>query len=205
MRLEFTREEELIAARYRHPQRITMTTGVMKDGTIVANRMHVLADTGAYGSHALTVQGNTGQKVLPMYPVPNIHFQVECVYTNNPISGAFRGYGAPQGCFALESHIDEVARELGMDRLELRQQEPHPAGRHRPACRAKLGEGKEGLVRVIRSTGLERGHRAGLRGHRLGRQSRRRRRRTSSAAWAWRWPCRARASRAWTGARPRSS
>ena len=153
VRLEFTRAEELTAARYRHPQRITMTTGVMKDGTIVANRMHVLADTGAYGSHALTVQGNTGQKVLPMYPAANIHFQVECVYTNNPNSGAFRGYGAPQGCFALESHIDEVARELGMDRLQLRLKNHIRLGDTDPLS-AKLGEGKAGLVRVIRSTGL---------------------------------------------------
>ncbi len=154
VRLEFTREEELVAARYRHPQRITMTTGVMKDGTIVANRMYVLADTGAYGSHALTVQGNTGQKVLPMYPVANIHFQMECVYTNNPISGAFRGYGAPQGCFALECHIDEVARELGMDRLELRKKNHIKLGDTDPLS-AKLGEGKEGLVRVVHSTGLD--------------------------------------------------
>ncbi|MEN8007047.1 MAG: molybdopterin cofactor-binding domain-containing protein [Candidatus Krumholzibacteriota bacterium] len=154
VRLEFTREEELTAARYRHPQRITMTTGVMNDGTIVANRMHVLADTGAYGSHALTVQGNTGQKVLPMYPAANIHFQVDCVYTNNPISGAFRGYGAPQGCFALESHIDEVALELGMDRLELRKKNHIKLGDTDPLS-AKLGEGKEGLVRVVNSTGLD--------------------------------------------------
>ena len=154
VRLEFTREEELIAARYRHPQRITMTTGVMKDGTIVANRMYVLADTGAYGSHALTVQGNTGQKVLPMYPVANIHFLMDCVYTNNPISGAFRGYGAPQGCFALECHIDEVARELGMDRLELRLKNHIKLGDTDPLS-AKLGEGKEGLVRVVNSTGLD--------------------------------------------------
>jgi len=155
VRLEFTREEELVAARYRHPQRITMTTGVMRDGTMIANRMHVLADTGAYGSHALTVQGNTGQKVLPMYPAANIHFLVDCVYTNNPISGAFRGYGAPQGCFALESHMDEIARELGMDRLELRRKNHIRLGDTDPLS-AKLGEGKEGLERIIRSTGLER-------------------------------------------------
>lgn len=154
VRLEFTREEELTAARYRHPQQITMTTGVMNDGTILANRMKVVADTGAYGSHALTVQGNTGQKVLPMYPAPNIHFQVECVYTNNPISGAFRGYGAPQGCFALECQMDEVARVLDMDRLELRRLNHIRLGDTDPLS-AKLGEGKEGLVRVIRSTGLE--------------------------------------------------
>ncbi len=154
VRLEFTRAEELTAARYRHPQRITMTTGAMNDGTIIANRMHVLADTGAYGSHALTVQGNTGQKVLPMYPVANIHFQVECVYSNNPISGAFRGYGAPQGCFALECHMDEVARELGIGRLELRKRNHIKLGDTDPLS-AKLGEGKEGLVRVIHSTGLD--------------------------------------------------
>ncbi len=154
VRLEFTRAEELTAARYRHPQRITMTTGAMNDGTIMANRMHVLADTGAYGSHALTVQGNTGQKVLPMYPVANIHFQVECVYSNNPISGAFRGYGAPQGCFALECHMDEVARELGIGRLELRKRNHIKLGDTDPLS-AKLGEGKEGLVRVIHSTGLD--------------------------------------------------
>jgi putative selenate reductase molybdopterin-binding subunit len=160
VRLEFTRQEELTAARYRHPQRITMTTGVMKDGTIVANRMHVVADTGAYGSHALTVQGNTGQKVLPMYPVANIHFIVECVYTNNPMSGAFRGYGAPQGCFALESHIDEVARELGMDRLQLRLKNHIHLGDTDPLS-AKLGEGKEGLTRVVNSSGLDEGIRLG--------------------------------------------
>ncbi|MBK8166746.1 MAG: molybdopterin-dependent oxidoreductase [bacterium] len=154
VRLEFTREEELICARVRHPQRIVMTTGVMNDGTIVANRMRVTADTGAYGSHALTVQGNTGQKVLPMYPCAHIHFQVTCLYTNNPISGAFRGYGAPQGCFALECHIDEVAKVLGHDRLELRRKNHIRLGDTDPLS-AKLGEGKEGLVRVIRSTGLE--------------------------------------------------
>ena len=154
VRLEFTRTEELTSARCRHPQRIVMTTGVMSDGTIVANRMSVTADTGAYGSHALTVQGNTGQKVLPMYPCANIHFQVTCLYTNNPISGAFRGYGAPQGCFALESHIDEVARVLGMDRLELRRKNHIRLGDTDPLS-AKLGEGREGLSRVIRSTGLE--------------------------------------------------
>ncbi len=154
VRLEFTRTEELICARVRHPQRIVMTTGVMNDGTIIANRMQVTADTGAYGSHALTVQGNTGQKVLPMYPCANIHFQVTCLYTNNPISGAFRGYGAPQGCFALECHIDEVAKVIGMDRLELRRKNHIRLGDTDPLS-AKLGEGKEGLVRVIRSTGLE--------------------------------------------------
>ncbi len=153
VRLEMTRAEELIAARHRHPQRITLTTGVMRDGRIVANRMAVLADTGAYGSHALTVQGNTGQKVLPLYPCPNLHFHVDCVYTNTPICGAFRGYGAPQGFFALESQVDVIARELGMDPLEVRRLNHIREGQTDPLS-ARLGEGKSGLVRVVRSSGL---------------------------------------------------
>jgi putative selenate reductase molybdopterin-binding subunit len=160
VRLEFTRPEELIAARCRHPQKITMTTGVMRNGRIVANRMRVLADTGAYGSHALTVQGNTGQKVLPLYPCPNIHFHVDCAYTNNPISGAFRGYGAPQGFFALESHVDVIARELRLDPLEVRRLNHIREGQTDPLS-ARLGEGRKGLVRVIRSSGLEEAIRRG--------------------------------------------
>ena len=160
VRYEMTRAEELIAARHRHPQSITMTTGVMRDGRIVANRMQVLADTGAYGSHALTVQGNTGQKVLPLYPCANIHFQVQCVYTNTPVCGAFRGYGAPQGFFALESHVDAIARELGLDPLELRRLNHIRQGQTDPLS-AKLGEGRHGLVRVVNSSGLEEAIRRG--------------------------------------------
>ena len=154
VRLEFTREEELIAARFRHPQTITMTTGVMNDGTLVANRMVVLADTGAYGSHALTVQANTGQKVLPLYPLKHIHYHVDSVYTNNPISGAFRGYGAPQGFFALESQMDEVAAVIGMDPLELRRKNHIRLGDVDPVS-ARLNEGKEGLARTVNSSSLE--------------------------------------------------
>ncbi|MBT7311720.1 molybdopterin-dependent oxidoreductase, partial [bacterium] len=153
VRLEFTREEEFIAARLRHRQRITMTTGAMKDGTLVANRMEVLADTGAYGSHALTVQANTGQKTLPLYPMDNIHYHVDSVYTNNPISGAFRGYGAPQGFFALECQIDEVAKELGMDRLELRKKNHIKLGEDDPIS-AHLNEGKPGMARRMNSCAL---------------------------------------------------
>ncbi|MDB4897864.1 MAG: xdh, partial [Firmicutes bacterium] len=120
VKLEYTREEELMAARSRHPQIITLKTGVMRDGRIIANEMRVIADTGAYGSHALTVQSNTGVKVLPIYRAPHLRFECRTVYTNLPPSGAFRGYGVPQGAFAMESQIDEIARVLGMDALELR-------------------------------------------------------------------------------------
>src|SRR5436309_2031827 len=153
VKLEFSRAEEFRSSRSRHPQILRMKTGVKRDGTIIANQMTLLANTGAYGTHALTVQSNTGSKSLPLYPCPNIRFVAEIVYTNLPPAGAFRGYGVPQGFFALESHIDEVAKQLGMDALELRRKNWLKEGDENPLARA-LGEGKEGYAQIIESCGL---------------------------------------------------
>jgi len=153
VKLEFSRAEEFRSSRSRHPQILHMKTGVKRDGTIVANSMTVLANTGAYGTHALTVQSNTGSKSLPLYPCPNIRFEAEIVYTNLPPPGAFRGYGVPQGFFALESHVDEIARQLGMDALEFRRKNWIKAGDENPLAKA-LGEGKEGYTQIIESCGL---------------------------------------------------
>jgi len=153
VKLEFSRAEEFRSSRSRHPQIIHMKTGVKRDGTIIANEMTLLANTGAYGTHALTVQSNTGSKTLPIYPCPNIRFVAEVVYTNLPPAGAFRGYGVPQGFFALESHIDEIARQLGMDALELRRKNWLKEGDENPLAKA-LGEGKEGYGQIIESCGL---------------------------------------------------
>lgn len=153
VRLEYSRAEEFRSSRSRHPQIIRMKTGVKRDGTIVANSMMLLANTGAYGTHALTVQSNTGAKTLPIYPCPNMRFEAQVVYTNLPPAGAFRGYGVPQGFFALESHIDEVARQLGMDALELRRKNWIKVGDALSLAR-ELGEGKEGYDQVIKSCGL---------------------------------------------------
>jgi putative selenate reductase molybdopterin-binding subunit len=153
VKLEFSRAEEFRSSRSRHPQILRMKTGVKRDGTIIANSMTVLANTGAYGTHALTVQSNTGSKPLPIYPCQNIRFEAEVVYTNLPPPGAFRGYGVPQGFFALESHIDEVARQLGMDALEFRRKNWIKVGDENPLAKA-LGEGKEGYTQIIESCGL---------------------------------------------------
>ncbi len=75
--LEYTREEEFVSSRTRHPSKSRIDLGVNKDGTITAIRLYVLLNTGAYGSHALTVGSNAGSKVLPMYPVDNIEFHME--------------------------------------------------------------------------------------------------------------------------------
>src|SRR6266581_417273 len=153
VKLEYTRAEEFRSSRSRHPQIIHMKTGVKRDGTMIANSMTLLANTGAYGTHALTVQSNTGSKPLPMYPCSNIRFEADVVYTNLPPAGAFRGYGVPQGFFALESHMDEIARQLGMDALELRRKNWIKVGDENPLAKA-LGEGKEGYTQVIESCGL---------------------------------------------------
>jgi putative selenate reductase molybdopterin-binding subunit len=153
VKLEFSRAEEFRSSRSRHPQILRMKTGVKRDGTIIANSMTVLANTGAYGTHALTVQSNTGSKPLPIYPCPNIRFEAEVVYTNLPPPGAFRGYGVPQGFFALESHVDEIAKQLGMDALEFRRKNWIKVGDENPLAKA-LGEGKEGYTQVIESCGL---------------------------------------------------
>lgn len=153
VKLEYSRADEFRSSRSRHPQIIRMKTGVKRDGTMIANSMTVLANTGAYGTHSLTVQSNTGSKPLPIYPCPNIRFEANVVYTNMPSPGAFRGYGVPQGFFALESHIDEIAKQLGMDALEFRRKNWIKEGEENPLARA-LGEGKEGYAQIIESCGL---------------------------------------------------
>lgn len=153
VKLEFSRAEEFRSSRSRHPQIIHMKTGVKRDGTIVANEMTLLANTGAYGAHSLTVQSNTGSKSLPLYPCANIRFEANVVYTNLPPPGAFRGYGVPQGIFALECHIDEVAKQLGIDALAFRRQNWIKQGDENPLAKA-LGEGKEGYTQIIESCGL---------------------------------------------------
>src|SRR5208337_4650258 len=135
---------------------------VQRDGTLMANQMTVLATTGAYGSHANTVQGNTGSKVLPIYRTPNMRFECHVVYTNTPVAGAFRGYGCPQGYFAQESVMDEIAYTLGMDPVELRKKNMIRLG-DIDELSAQLGEGRKGLPRHIRSCGLPNAWSAALR------------------------------------------
>jgi putative selenate reductase molybdopterin-binding subunit len=152
VRLEYTREEELTAARTRHPQIVTIKSGV-KDGAFTALEMRVLENTGAYGTHALTVMSVTGNRSLSLYRCPNLRYEARAVYTNLAVAGAFRGYGCPQGFFALESHVDEVALALGEDPLEFRKRNHVRDGDEQPIAEV-LGEGREGHRQVIRSCGL---------------------------------------------------
>ncbi len=158
---EYTREEEFIAARSRHPMRIKMKTGVKKDGTITANEMYALSDTGAYGCHALTVTGNTGHKSMALYvgdgeyrKQPNIRFYADVVYTNTPPAGAFRGYGVPQGYWPVERHMEKIARALNLDPLEFRLKNAIHSGEYHPFSTA-WNEGREPRPEIVNTVGLE--------------------------------------------------
>lgn len=120
VRLELTRSEEFMSSRSRHPQTITYKTGVNQDGALVSMHMKVIGNTGAYGTHGLTVQTVTGMRGLSTYNCPNKRFDCWVTYTNIPVPGAYRGYGAPQALFALESHMEDIAEALGLDVIEFR-------------------------------------------------------------------------------------
>jgi putative selenate reductase molybdopterin-binding subunit len=158
---EYTREEEFIGARSRHPMKVKMKTGVKRDGTITANSMYALSDTGAYGCHALTVTGNTGHKAMALYvgdgeyrKSPNIRFYADVVYTNTPPAGAFRGYGVPQGYWPLDRHMEKIARALSLDPIEFRLKNAIHPGEYHPFSTA-WNEGREPRPEIIHTVGLE--------------------------------------------------
>ncbi|MDX9991997.1 MAG: molybdopterin-dependent oxidoreductase [Anaerolineales bacterium] len=158
---EYSREEEFIAARSRHPMIVRMKTGVKRDGTITANEMYALSDTGANGAHALTVTGNTGHKAMALYvgdgeyrKSPNIRFYADIVYTNTPPAGAFRGYGVPQGYWPLDRHLEKIARKMGFDPLEFRLKNAVKPGEYHPFSTA-WNEGREPRPEIIHTVGLE--------------------------------------------------
>jgi putative selenate reductase molybdopterin-binding subunit len=121
VKLETTRREQFYAMRSRRPARVRLRSVVTQEGEIKALDMSAVTNSGAYGPHGMTVASSIATKPLPLYThTPNIRFEMKAVHTNLPIGGAFRGYGAPQGHFALEGHMDEVANELELDPIELR-------------------------------------------------------------------------------------
>ncbi len=154
-RLALTRPEVFISSRTRHPMRVRLKTGFKKDGTITAMEMDALMNSGAYGSHALTVLSNCGAKVLPLFnKIENIHFMGRTVYTNLPVGGAYRGYGATQGYFAYNQHLDMIARAAGIDLIDYVKQWHIREGETSPVFKA-LGEGTEGVTQIIKSCKLD--------------------------------------------------
>lgn len=118
----YTREESLIASSPRHEMEIKVRIGANKDGHIRGIEVKTLSNTGAFGEHGPTTVGLSGHKSIPLYSKAEaFRFQYDVVYTNKMSAGAYRGYGATQGIFAVESAINELAVKLDMDPVALRE------------------------------------------------------------------------------------
>jgi CO/xanthine dehydrogenase Mo-binding subunit len=153
-KLVFSRKEVFISARTRHPFRVNLKIGYKKDGEITALALDTLMNSGAYGSHGLTVLSNAGSKVVPLFnKVENWKFLGRTVYTNTPSGGAYRGYGATQAYFALNQHIDILTRTLNLDPLEYIKKWHIKEGETSKIFEL-LGEGKPGVAQTIKSCKL---------------------------------------------------
>jgi xanthine dehydrogenase molybdenum-binding subunit len=120
VKLEFSREETFIASRVRHAFKFKFKTGVNKDGTIIARELKAVSNNGSYASHGHSIAGNCLTKFRHLYNQKAIRGEATTVYTNLPTAGAMRGYGIPQITFGLESHMEDIARELKLDPIEFR-------------------------------------------------------------------------------------
>ena len=154
VRCELRRKEVFTMARTRHQVRIRVKSAFEAEGRINALDMDCLKNSGAYGSHSLTVLSNVASKVLPLFnKIKNVNFTGYSVYTNLPSGGAYRGYGATQGYFALNQHIDAICRRLKLDMPEY-VKEWHIKEGETSAVFEEIGEGTEGVSQVIKSCKL---------------------------------------------------
>ena len=118
----FSRYESQIASTPRHEMELHVRLGATKDGIVRGIDLYTLSNTGAYGEHGPTTVGLSGHKSIPLYgKAEAFRFVSDVVYTNHMSSGAYRGYGAPQGLFAVESAVNELADKLGIDPFVIRQ------------------------------------------------------------------------------------
>jgi len=161
VRMEYTRYQEFASSRSRHPQIMCYKIGVSDDMKVVATELYLIGDTCAYGTHGLTVQMVGGQKGLTLYNAPYSKFVCDVVYTNKPTPGAFRGYGAMQCHFGIETLMSEIADQMGWDVVEFKHKNWIKQGEELLIAKA-LGEGREGFAQVIRSNGLEQCVQVGL-------------------------------------------
>ena len=121
-KIVYTREESQIASSPRHEMEVTVRLGADKTGKIRAISVHTLSNSGAFGEHGPTTVGLSGHKSIPLYSgAEAFHFSYDVVYSNVCSAGAYRGYGATQGLFALESAVNELAAKLDMDPVKLRE------------------------------------------------------------------------------------
>ncbi len=132
-KIVYSREECMLASSPRHEMQLRVRIGAMNDGNIRAIDLYTLSNTGAYGEHGPTTVGLTGHKSIPLYDTEGYRFTSDVVYSNVMSAGAYRGYGATQGIFAVESAVNELAAMLKMDPLALRMMNITSEGKMMPA------------------------------------------------------------------------
>jgi CO/xanthine dehydrogenase Mo-binding subunit len=120
VRFVCTREEAFLATAKRHPLTMAIKTGADQDGRLRAMEARILCDTGAYSSYGVAVASRSAVHATGPYEIEHVAIESLCVYTNNPVAGAMRGFGVPQMAFAHESQLDLLAVKLGLDPLEIR-------------------------------------------------------------------------------------
>jgi 4-hydroxybenzoyl-CoA reductase subunit alpha len=167
VRIILSREEVFLSTRQRHPMIIEVKTGAKRDGTLMAQHFKLIADGGAYNSTAPLVITASGYFLMIPYMLKNLRYEGAHVYTNKPVGGAMRGHGIPQVRFAVESHLDLLAQDLGMDPLELRLRNALYVGYEHPArYRINTCGYREALAEVGKGLGWreKRGQGVGLAG-----------------------------------------
>ncbi len=139
VKIELSRQETFFATRIRHSAVIEIKTGVRKDGTMLAQDIKVIANTGAYTSSALNVLGAMSDKAFKQYRIPNLRYLGYPVLTNTPVAGAMRGYGSPQLVLAREVHLDRIAKALQIDPVDFRRRNLVRPGDANPRNGGSLG------------------------------------------------------------------
>ena len=154
-KLTYTRKEVFESSYTRHPMTLKIKLGADNEGNLKAIDWYVLSNTGAYGEHALTVFMVAGSKVLPLYnKVDAARFHGHVVYTNHTPAGAYRGYGAIQGNFALESTVDTLCQKLNIDPITFRLKNMILEGETSPVFEI-MGEGTEGTAMNMETCKLD--------------------------------------------------
>ncbi|MBT2689602.1 molybdopterin-dependent oxidoreductase [Bacillus sp. ISL-47] len=128
VKIHYSREESVVAGIKRHPFKVHMKTAAKRDGTLLANQVRAVGDTGAYASLGGAVIALAIEHSCGPYKIPNVDLEGYCVYTNNGIAGAFRGFGVNQVCMGIETHMDMIAEKLGIDPIELRKKNVYHQG-----------------------------------------------------------------------------
>jgi putative selenate reductase molybdopterin-binding subunit len=152
VRMEYTRTQEFTSSRSRHINIVRYKVGV-KDEVITGADLYLIGDTGAYGAHALTVNMVGGFKGLTLYNPPNANFVSDVVYTNTPPAGAFRGYGAMQCQYGIETLMGEIADKLGLDVVEFKRKNWIKIGEPMHLSK-QMGEGRAGVEQALQTSAL---------------------------------------------------